>query len=443
MHILRRISYYGFLALLVYMPLHVFLSQSFSVATGGLEVWKVAKDVALILLTLFTTCLVLVTREGSRLFYWLLGLAVAYGLLHLGLWATHTEVFHESALLGIVYNNRLPCLLLVGFGAAVLNRDKFVFSSVLKIILGMSTLIALLGVLQYLLPKDILSHLGYSLERGARPAFFIDDNPALPRIMSTLREPNALGAYLIVPISLLIMLAIRFRDTARRLMVCGALALHLLALLLTFSRSAWLGTVVAVLFVLWWSYRNNISAAAKRLWPIAATAILIVGIGIFLTRNTPFFQQYIVHSDPSEVVADLDSNDYHMLLIHQGLEGVASQPLGHGPGTAGLASIRDPAGGQLTENYYIQIAYEVGLVGLAIFLTLLILVYWQLWQRKDWLAVCLLAAFWGYVGMNLLLHTWSNEAVAAQWWLLAGAAIAGGRLIPSEKSISTKKHADV
>jgi O-antigen ligase len=131
------------------------------------------------------------------------------------------------------------------------------------------------------------------------------------------------------------------------------------------------------------------------------------------------------------------------LLVWQGAVGVVDQPFGHGPGTAGLASIQNPGGGQLTENYYLQIAYEIGLLGLFIFIALNFVVYYQLLQRKDWLGMSLLAAFWGYVLMNMLLHTWSNEAVAAQWWLLAGAAIAlVSRKKASGTSVSTKRRAD-
>ena len=43
-----RISYFLFLisiVFIIYMPLHVFISQSASLLTGGIDVWKAAKDV--------------------------------------------------------------------------------------------------------------------------------------------------------------------------------------------------------------------------------------------------------------------------------------------------------------------------------------------------------------------------------------------------------------
>lgn len=431
MDILRRVPYWGFLALLVYMPFHIFLSQSLSVATGGLEAWKVGKDVSLFGLTLFTICLIFFYKIKDKLFFVLLGGVVAYALLHLILWATHADLHTDSAMLGIVYNNRVLCFLLLGYGAALLNPRVFAFRSIVKFVLILSTIVAFLGVLQYLLPKDILTHLGYSLERGVRPAFFIEDNPTLPRIMSTLREPNALGAYLVLPISILTLLVARLRTQGQRILVSGMLVLHLLALFLTHSRSAWLATIVAVGIVLCWNYRQHLSRIVRRYWPAVIGLVLLLGMATFLARDSYFFQHYIIHSDPTEVVEDLDSNDYHLLLVRQGIQGVIDEPLGHGPGTAGIVSIRNPGGGQLTENYYVQIAYETGVLGLVVFVAISGLVYWRLYNRHDWVGVVLMASFWAYVLTNMLLHTWSNEAVAAQWWLLAGAAL----LLPSKTLI--------
>jgi hypothetical protein len=431
MQILKRIPYILCLILLAYMPFHIFLSQSMSLVTGGLDLWKIGKDVALALIVVFTICLVRQQKQGNKTFNWLVGLTFLYGVLHIAVWLAdldarflyESEVYTQNAILGTIYNTRLPLFAVLGYGA-VLLWPKFAFSSVIKTVLLASTVVAGLGVLQYFLPSDLLAHFGYSLERGVRAAFFVEDNPSLPRIMSTLREPNALGAYLLLPIAAIGTFLLRTNDKNRRCMLAGMLGLHLLALFLTFSRSAWLAAGLALALVAWWHLRPPILKALHRFWPVAASLVLVLGFSAFAVRNTTVFQQYIVHSDPQEQAADLDSNDLHTQLIKEGLEGIAAQPAGHGPGTAGLVSIRNPAGGQLTENYYVQIGYEVGVLGLLLFIALNIWIYLRIWKRGDYVAVILCASFWAYVVTNMLLHTWSNEAVAAQWWILAGMALA-------------------
>ena len=422
MQILRRIPYWATIALLVYMPFHIFLAQSLSLFTGVLEVWKIGKDVILALAVLFIICLVWHQKEGNRLFNWLVGLSAVYFGLHLLLWGLNPGIYRDSAILGTIYNMRLPGFLVLGYGAVLLNPTKFVFSSILKVLLFVSTVVAALGVLQYLLPKDLLTHLGYGLDRGARPAFFIDDNPDFPRIMSTLREPNALGAYLILPFTALLLLIMKAKEQKRRFLLVGVAVLHAAAIFLTFSRSAWLGAALAVALALWWQYRAGLAGITKRWWPLMAAVVVMLCVVAFTQRNSSFVNSYITHSTPEEV-EDLDSNDYHWLLVRQGAEGIIDRPEGHGPGTAGLVSIQNPAGSFLTENYYVQIGYEVGVLGLAVFLAITILVYRQLMRRGDYVAAALLASFWAYVLTNMFLHTWGNEAVAAQWWLLAGLAL--------------------
>jgi len=74
----------------------------------------------------------------------LLGFSFVYGALHLGLWALHPELYDRSAALGTLYNMRLPLFAALGYGS-VLLLPKFVFSSVIKIVLVVSTVVAGLG----------------------------------------------------------------------------------------------------------------------------------------------------------------------------------------------------------------------------------------------------------------------------------------------------------
>ena len=424
---LRKIPAYGVIALLAYMPFHVFLSQSLSLLTGGLPEWKLAKDVVLVVLTLFTICLVWRQGRVSKWYVWLVGFTAAYGLLHLVLWAVHPDIYRNSALLGITYNVRIPCFVVAGAGAALLYPKAFAFRSIIKIVLIISTVVAALGVLQYFLPKDILAHFGYSLDRGVRPNFFIDDNPAFPRVMSTLRDPNSLGAYLLVPLAALIGMVLRMRktDLVRQMFVPLSLLLHLAAIYLTFSRSAWVGAALVVGLTIWWRFSSQFVRLLKIWWPATVVAVVVLAGAVYWQRHNSALDGIVTHSTNKQV-GPYDSNQYHWMFVRAGLLGIWHEPLGHGPGTAGLASIQNPRGSNLTENYYVQVGYEVGVVGLVMFVGLNAWLYIRIWRRHDGWTEVLLPAFWAYVLMNMLLHTWSNEAVAAQWWLLAGLALVCG-----------------
>ncbi|HSX36478.1 MAG TPA: O-antigen ligase family protein [Patescibacteria group bacterium] len=433
----RKVPLWGALALLIYMPLHVFLAQSLSLLTGGLSAWKIAKDLLAAAVTLFAVCLVMRNRKGSKLLNITLVLTAIYIALHFILWAFYPTIYRPSAELGIIYNNRLLAYVVLGLCAGLLldNRDKLRPETLLKVLLGISTLVAALGVVQYFLPHDILTHVGYSVQRGTVPAFYIDSNTEFPRVMSTLRDPNSLGAYLILPLTALTALMLKAWTNKRRLsQLVGLSAIHWAALFLTFARSAWLAALLSVGLVVFWQYRAVIARTTKRYWPVLVVALAIIGVGAFAFRNSFIAKSVVTHSTGVPKAAH-DSNGFHLAFAERGLEGIVRNPFGHGPGTAGLASIQNPHGSFLTENYYIQIGYEVGVLGLLVFIAINVVLYRALWQRRELvMAQVLLASFWGYVVCNMLLQMWSNEAVAAQWWITTGLVLAALRTPGNPKS---------
>lgn len=407
--------------LFAYMPFHIFLSQWISTFTGGLDGWKIGKDIFAALVTILCVVTVILSRKYTKLYLWLVGITAIYTLIHLILLITTNQPF-DTGLLATVYNTRLLWYVLIGYSIVILqpkvvNAKKFV-----NLLLILSTIVCLIGLLQWLLPKDILTHFGYSIDRGVKPNFFIDDKPDLPRVFSTLRDPNSLGAFLILPITLLAHSLVEFWKTKKRMLLSGLLVLHSLILFLTFSRSALLGAVLSVAAVIALGYHKKLVTLTRR-FAIPLTILFVVTlVGIFALRDQYIVQNVVFHSDENTQLAD--SNNLHVIQIQKGLDGIADQPLGNGPGTAGLVSVHNENGGLLTENFFVQIAYEVGVLGLLTFLGFLYVVIKKLWQtRKNHTAQILLASFVGLVLMNMLLHTWSNEAVATAWFLLAGATL--------------------
>ena len=414
--------YWATIGLFVYMPFHIFITQWLSTYTGGLDGWKLAKDVFTALLVSILVCTVLISRKYTKNYLYLVGFAVAYFVLHLILlFGTNQPV--DTGLLATVYNNRIVWYLLIGYSLALLipkqaNTQKFI-----KVLLICSAIVSTFAIIQRFLPSDFLTHFGYSVERGVKPNFFIDDKPDLPRVFSTIRDPNSLGAFLILPSTLALGMLIRFwKDSDKRMLYGGILMLHGLALLLTFGRGAWIGTIIAhgvlVLFLFRaWIKKHFLKLALTGL----AGVVLLVGL-VFVFRDQYFIQNVVFHADESTTMDD--PNELRVKLTQKTFDGIAANPEGNGTGTAGLVSTRLPNGGLLTENYYTQIAYEVGVVGLVMFLSLLVFVFKGLWAgRTIFENQALIASFVGLSVVATLFHLWSNEAVAASWWMVAGLAL--------------------
>lgn len=420
---LRNTSLYIFLGLLAYVPFHIFLSTWLGSSFGVLEVAKVAKDVALFVG--FAVTLGISIRQPwfkdllrSKIVWAIL----IYGVLHIVM-ALIKPTDQDAEILGVVYNTRFLLYFLYGLMLTRLFPDIGLQGKAVKIVVACGILVALFGVIQYtLLPNDALQHVGYSRENGVLPAFFIDEKPDLERVMSTVRDPNSLGSYLIITVVVMLTVLFATKRQATRQMILGGLILTTLCLAFTFSRSALLGFVAAVgLFILlgdnpvrrWLGVHKKLVVASA-----AAVFILIAGV-FYSVQNTYYVQNVIFHADQSTVMEN--PNELRIRFWQESVIAVVLEPAGTGPGTAGLASIRnDKQGTILNENYYLQIANEVGLLGLFLFLIILLLVAYGLYRRRDYmLSVALLAAFAGLAITNMLVHIWSNEAVAYTWWGLA------------------------
>lgn len=423
-NVLQELSLKIFYGLLAYMPFHIFISTVIGANIGGLALMKVLKDIVLV----FGFCsIMLASFHQSWLKEWLKNklvlVIVMYAVLTL-LLAVVRPTDADAELLGVTYNLRFLVFFLYAWLLVKTfpKRNILQFSVLISLVAG--TVVALFGVMQYvLLPNDALTHLGFVRSNGVLPAFFIDDKPDLERVMSTLRDPNSLGSYLIIVMSLA--LAWRQKSDKRAKLIWSGVSLMAgLCLLLTFSRSALLGLVAALVCTAAIVGRGHVKLSRKQM-SVGLVVLAVAAMGFlasaFALRNSYFVQNVIFHADQSTSLED--PNQLRVRFLRESVVKIAHNPAGLGPGRAGLASIRNNVQGtQLNENYYLQVATEVGVLGLTLFLAILILVAVRLYRATSdsVYATALLAAFAGLALTNILVHIWSNEAVAYTWWGLAG-----------------------
>lgn len=427
-HRMSKIFFFISVGLIVYMPLHVFISTWISTYTGGLVAWSVAKDVLTVAALILSVWVFFKEKLYKvTVFRNIFIIAVAYASLHISfLTVTSPRYDTGSVLNATLFNGRVVAYLFIGMITGYLNRKRLSQELLIKVILGIALVTAVFGILQYFLPSDFMTHFGYSLDRGVRPAFFIDDKPDFPRIMSTFQDPNSFGAYLILPIviSFGLLKQKKLMFTLKKLLVM--IVVLSTALILTFSRGALIAVIISVVaYGLNW-FRKKHYIRSKKEIAIAVFFTFIVATTVFFTlgRNSYVFKNVILHSDEQTILED--PNELRIRLQREALGEIVETPQGYGPGTAGLVAISNPNGGILTENYFLQILYEVGIFGFLLFTTLVGYVYTLIRKseyRKTVLSRSLIASFWGYMFVSLLIHLWSNEAVALQWWLLAGVVL--------------------
>lgn len=420
------------LIILFAMPFHALLTVWASSIIGGhyitLRLWKEVLLLLCIIGTLYliTTDHKIRTHTLSRRLVWLI---LAYMLLNVvwGLLALNQHDVSAKALgYGLIVNLRFLAFFLVTWAVAL--RMSRLRSHWQWIVYWPAMGVAAFGLLQiFVLPHDFLRHFGYG-PLTIPPVETINHNEHYIRIASTLRGANPLGAYLIIPISLLTVLLLGKR---RSWLQAGFLLELLVVLFFTFSRSAWIGAALSIGVVLLFSVHTR---PARRVTVAVLAGLILIGAGLTaFFQHSPRYQNFVFHTQSGSPIKDT-SNDGHLAALEQGARDLERQPLGHGPGTAGPASVyntQHPP--RLAENYFIQITQETGWLGLTLFVLINVGVGYLLWLRRaDPLALSLFASLIGLTFINLLSHAWTDDTLAYVWWGLAGIAMAPDRKAEEE-----------
>lgn len=446
--VVRRIVVCGWLILLVALPFHALLSTWGGTTLGPYEVWKVWKDILLLALAVAAGCCVLTdpSLRRSALRSPLVRLCAAYGVLHVVITAMLMRD-PDALAYGLLINLRIVLIFLIGALAARILplRNK----NLLQIALVPAVLVIAIGLLQmFVLPSGSFEWFGYGDETIAATST-IDDNPDDIRVMSTLRGPNPLGAYLAMAISFVLAYAMTrfFRGDSLKLkerlhrnwqsmaLAVGALLTGFVVLYGTHGRAGWIAAALAVIVVV-----LVLSPRRLRTYLLAlgAAATLVLGSTLYVHRDSHFVRVVILHDNP-DTGAEVTSNDAHKEATLEGLRDIKERPLtGCGAGCAGPASFYNNDGPSIAENYYVQIGQEIGVFGLTLFLAILIMTGRYLWlMRKDPVACALLASLVGISAANMFLHVWADDTIAYVWWGLAGAVLTAYTL-PDEHGSAAK-----
>jgi hypothetical protein len=307
----------GWLVLIILLPFHAFISTWGGTTIGPLNLWKAWKEILLSLLVFAVIIQSFVDKDMFRYFWksWITRLIVIFGLLHL---LIAIIIGNQSSPLafGLAINLRIVSMFLVGGVVFYYIRpDK---KELIRLLLIPAGLVILLGLLQmFILPYNLLSHFGYKEGVTIAPFNTIDQQIDQLRIMSTLRGPNPLGAYLILPgvllLGLIISVAERFKIESSKksfklaIGLSALLAGLLIVLYGSHSRSAWLGFVVSAGVYL------IVKLSTK--WRLVLVSIGLLGVvigsfGLYQLRDTSFVQNVILHDNP-EVGPEQTSNSDH------------------------------------------------------------------------------------------------------------------------------------
>lgn len=414
-----------------YLPVSVWL------ASKGLSIYALSSWKELVIgclgLSLLPGLLGLYKSKDPVL-RWLLLCMTAYVLLAVlyVFWAD--SLFEFGA--GVVFATRFLLFFVVAWLLASAKQLKP--EAVLKISIVSGVVLACFAILQFLvLSPTFLTHLGYEPIgeeiRGFPPAVTpLGEVSDFIRPQASLRGPNPLGAFLILPCAGLLWHVLSDAKNRRKYMAVWLVVS--VAILMTFSRSAWIGAALACGTVLF-AKRATLPRGGKVGFMAAAgmsIAMLAFGFG------TDTGRLILLRQDRTTSVSESDTK--RVDLGSAAIRDVVDHPLGYGPGNAGPVSALDTTEtGKIAENYYLQVAQEVGWLGVTLFVAIQALLLTALYRlRRNPMALLALASGVALMVANLFLHTWADEAVSILWWSFAGAVVGTGA-VKSKKSATLKR----
>jgi hypothetical protein len=403
--------------IVVHAPLTVWTSTQWPQYAEYIKAWKeLLMGVALVLLVI-----ALARRHKVKAFLddRLMQLALVYAGLHFIM----VGVFQNglpAAGAGLLIDLRYILYFVLVYGTIQLlpqYRRLFV-----KVFVGGAVVVIGFALLQlFVLPKDILAHIGYSKDTIS-PYLTVDENPDYIRLNSTLRGPNPLGAYVAIVASLLAAAVIRWKMNTRGYVIAAGAAIAIgLTLNASYSRSSVIGAAAALVTV------AVIAASVKvrkRLGIIFAVMLVVVVGLIASLRDTSFVANVVLHDSPT-TGAEIDSNAGHAESLADGTMRLVQQPLGAGIGSTGSASLYGDSP-LIVENQYLMIAHEVGWIGIILFVWLFVEIMRRLWlRRKSVLALGVFGSGIGLALIGLLLPVWVDDTVSIIWWGLAAVSVGG------------------
>ena len=419
---LQRTLAGSLILIMVLMPFHAFISTWGGTAIGPLWLWKSWKEILLgILMILVIAWLSANSHRWKSLaqdkLFWLI-VAFVGALMLISVYFASVNG-RDATAAGFAMDTRY--LLVFGIGYVLFRFGKFSWPNIRRnialFLITAGTIVAAIGLLQvWVLPADFLVQFGYDKHLTIAPYVLIDENPDALRAFATLRGPNDFGAFLILPLMLSVLFAHR-----NKWFICSVVII-LAGIFASGARSAWIGAIVslAMLAVLMFGGRVIRSRNVIGIAVTSVAAIVIVGL---LAVNIPAVRLAVFHSSPGDSSLTEGSTDQHWAATMNGVQRVVDRPLGCGAGCAGPASYYSSQP-HISENYYVQIAEEVGVIGLGLWIAIIGIIARRLWQRReDWLACALLASFAGLSVIGFWLHVWSDDPLSLTVWAVTGAIL--------------------
>jgi putative inorganic carbon (HCO3(-)) transporter len=248
------------------------------------------------------------------------------------------------------------------------------------------------------------------------------------------QHPNLLGAFLTVavPVAISQFLAVdkKINNKATRIFLALVSCILVWALFLTFSRGAWMGTAIGIIFFVLVMVGQKLNIFAR--WALIIFAILAGSLSID--------QAFEIKKQMSIVKNESETAEWRVALWREGMYLIKQRPFfGHGLNTFmpvmenHLIATQSPLAvgysASYAHNCYLQMAVEVGVLGLSAFIGIMFLLFRKvllsLPAQKDLrlIMVGLLSGLLAFLVHSAVDINFYSLELPLLFWLMAGFVI--------------------
>ena len=255
---------------------------------------------------------------------------------------------------------------LIYFIVINIKYDQGFIKRLEKIFVYTAVVLAVFGMVQaFILGEGFLIALGYEAEGGylASPSFYISYFHGEQRVTSTFSAPNICGLYFGMVI---LVLYLRRKEIKRSKLMLLIMALGLVT---TFSRSAILGTAVALLAVIIAQNIKRVSLGKRTF--IMAFVFTVGAVLMFIAINSKL-DGLITNMLKSNFMSIINKTDAsagkHLEDLFVPLKTVIQNPFGLGFGHNGPMVAEYYSDANLVESSLYLLMYDFGIIGALIFI---------------------------------------------------------------------------
>ncbi len=330
----------------------------------------------------------------------------------------------HAELTATVLRRFVEIILAIALFFVVVNalKDKVKVKQVVAAIGVFALVEAIIAIVLYFLPSYTAVRLLSALGRVGYPTGwgvlrYVENNPELPlRAVGTSIDPNVLGGSMIVAIALFTPQLFAHRPFIPRFVVLPALGILWFCLYLTYSRSALIGLVAALVITGLLRYRT--------IFALLAMAVLFL---LFLPQAQPYLERLQAGLAGKDLATRMRFGEYKDALI------LISRYPWFGVGFSGTPDIDIYIG---VSSIYLLMAEYMGIPGVAVFLSIagrFVSLFLERWRavasdpEMEPVLVGLVGAIGGALVGGIFDHYFFNldfPHSVSLFWLLMGLAVA-------------------